>query len=199
MSKRYVLGLMAANRTGILAAVTTALGELGGDIHEVSQTVMQQFFTIILSADFPDHRDPKVIVSHLEGVCKPFGVEVILKDPAGEALQSPPPEGVEKYFLTLTGHDTPGIVAKISGRLARERIDITDLYGLRSNGGQRFVMILELAIPVGVDAMALRTELEQLGGPIGLSATLQHENIFAATNDPRPVRIAAMQRAAKET
>jgi glycine cleavage system transcriptional repressor len=191
VSKRYVLGLMAANRTGILAAVATALGELGGDIHEVSQTVMQQFFTIILAADFPDHRDPNVIVSHLEGVCKPFGVEVVLKDPGREILQSPPSEGVEKYFLTLTGHDTPGIVAQISGRLARERIDITDLYGLRRDGDKSFVMILELAIPVGVDAMSLRTELEQLGKPIGLSANLQHENIFAATNDPRPVRISA--------
>ena len=184
---------MAANRTGIIAAVTTALGELGGDIHEVSQTVMQQFFTIILAADFPDHRDPEVIVSHLEGVCRPFGVQVILKDPSSETLQNPAPEGIDKYFLTLTGHDTPGIVAQISGRLARERIDITDLYGVRREGQASFVMILELAIPVGVDAMSLRADLEKLGTPIGLSATLQHENIFAATNDPRPVRIAAVK------
>jgi glycine cleavage system transcriptional repressor len=188
---------MAANRTGILAAVATALAELGGDIQEVSQTVMQKFFTIILAADFPDHRDPKVIVNHLEGVCRPFGVQVILKDPARETLQDQPAEGVEKYFLTLTGHDTPGIVAQISGRLARERIDITDLYGLRRENDKSFVMILELAIPVGVDAMTLRSELEQLGGSIGLSATLQHENIFAATNDPLPVRISPARRAAQ--
>ncbi|MGE5191231.1 MAG: ACT domain-containing protein, partial [Deltaproteobacteria bacterium] len=36
MSKRYVLCLMAADRPGILAAVTTALAELGGDIAEIS-------------------------------------------------------------------------------------------------------------------------------------------------------------------
>ena len=41
MSKRYVLCLTAANRTGILAAVTRALSELGGDIDEVSQAVMK--------------------------------------------------------------------------------------------------------------------------------------------------------------
>ena len=49
-------------------------------------------------------------------------------------------------------------------------------------------------LPIGVDAMALRADLEKLGKPIGLAATLQHENIFAATNDPRPVRIAALKR-----
>lgn len=194
MSKRYIIGLMAANRTGILAALTTALAELGGDIHEASQTVMQQFFTIILAADFPDHRDPQVIVNHIRGVCQPFGVDVSLRDPSAETLQFAPPEGVEKYFLTLTGHDTPGIIGRISARLASEAIDITDLYALRQNNDQSFVMILELAMPPGVDAFALRTELEQLGGSIGLSATLQHENIFEATNDPRPVRISAGRR-----
>jgi len=194
VSKRYIIGLMAANRTGILAALATALAELGGDIHEASQTVMQKFFTIILAADFPDHRDPEVIVNHIRGVGRPFGVEVFLKDPSHEALQEQAAEGTEKYFLTLTGHDTPGIIGQISSCLAREAIDITDMYARRQDNDTQFVMILELAMPVGADALSLRQELEQLGTPIGLSATLQHENIFAATNDPRPVRIFADKR-----
>ena len=90
MAKRYVIGLMAANRTGILAAVTTAMAELGGDIQEVSQTVMQKFFTIILAADFPDHRQAEVIVEHLRDACRQFGVEVILKDPDQEPLADAP-------------------------------------------------------------------------------------------------------------
>lgn len=194
MSKRYVIGLMAANRTGILAAVTTAMAELGGDIQEVSQTVMQKFFTIILAADFPDHRQAEVIVEHLRDACRPFGVEVILKDPDLEPLADVPSDGIEKYFLTLTGHDAPGITARITGRLAREQIDITDLYGITQGPDRSFIMIMELAIPTGVDALALQRELEQLGKPVGLMATLQHENIFAATNDPRPVKISAGKR-----
>lgn len=194
VSKRYIIGLMAANRTGILAALSTALAELGGDIHEASQTVMEKFFTIILAADFPDHRDPQVIVDHIRGICSPFGVEVYLKDPEREKLQEGPNGQFEKCFLTLTGHDTPGIIRQISARLARDEIDIRDLYALRRENEKAFVMILELAIPPGVDILALQGELEQLGAPIGLSATLQHANIFAATNDPRPVRIGALGR-----
>lgn len=192
MSKNYVLTLTAANRTGILAAVAKALGELGGNIREISQTVVQQFFTIILSAEFPDHRDPEVIVNHLEGVCRPFGIQVILRDPLEETPERPIAEGVERYFLTLTGEDAPGIVARISGRLARERIDITDMYGVRRD--QSFVMILELAIPVGVDTAALRDDLEKLGGTVGLSATLEHETSFSAINDPRRARVSAVTR-----
>jgi predicted amino acid-binding ACT domain protein len=119
-------------------------------------------------------------------------VQVILKDPDRDSRQSPLPGGVEKHFLTLTGRDTPGIVAQISGRLARERIDITDLYGVRRD--QSFVMILELEVPIGVNILALRTDLEKLGAPIGLSATLQHENSFTSIDDPRQPRISAVKR-----
>src|SRR5262249_54451583 len=137
--------------------------------------------------DFPEHRDPKVIVDHIRGVCRPYGVEVCLKDPTQETLQSDPEGQVEKYFLTLTGHDTPGIIRQISSRLAEENIDIVDLYALRKTQDLSFGMILELAVPAGVNALKLQTEVETLGEAIGLSATLQHADIFAATNDARPV------------
>ena len=189
MSKRYIVTLMAANRVGILAAVTTSLAELGGDIQEVSQTVMQGFFTIIMSAEFPEHRDPSVIIDHIRGVCRPFGVEVSLKDPKLETLQELPTEGIEKYFLTAEGEDKPGMIRQISARLAQEEIDITDVFARRAENGKTFVMVMELAVPGGVDALALQRELEQLGSAVGLSAALQHEDIFSATNDPRPVRL----------
>src|SRR5579863_5909896 len=150
MSKRYIITLMATNRVGILAAVTTSLAELGGDIQEVSQTVMQRFFTIIMSAEFPDTRDRSVIVDHIRGLCRPFGVEVNLKDPEEETLQDVQSEGIEKYYLTAEGKDKPGMIRQISARLAQEGIDITDVYARRADQGQTFVMVMELAVPRGV-------------------------------------------------
>jgi glycine cleavage system transcriptional repressor len=173
MSKRYVLCLTAANRTGILAAVATALSELGGDIHEINHTTVANFFAIILAADFPEHRDPDVIVGHVEGVCRPFGVEVILKDPAGEPVDELPPVTGEPYVLNLAGRDAPGIVARISACLAREGIDITDLRGVRADDGKSFTLVLNLAVPTHVDAPSLQRELEQLGASLGLSAELK--------------------------
>ena len=190
MTKRYIITLMAANRVGIIAAVTKALAELGGNLQEVSQTVMQKFFTIILAAEFPLDRGPQLIVDHLRDACRTFGVEVNLKDPELEGPGNEPPEGLEKYFLTVTGSDKPGIIREISARLARERIDITDLYAVRNENDASFVMVMELAVPQGVDALSLQEDLEQIGSTVGLSAALQHENIFAATNDPRPVKVA---------
>jgi glycine cleavage system transcriptional repressor len=189
MARKYIITLMAANRVGILAAVTTSLTELGGDLQEVSQTVMQNFFTIIMAAEFPDHRDPDVILEHIRGVCRPFGIEVSLKDPSRETLQEAPTGGFERYFLTAEGEDRPGMIRQISARLAQDGIDITDLYARRGEHDRLFVMVMELAVPLGVNALVLQKELEELGSAVGLSAALQHEDIFAATNDPRPVRV----------
>ncbi len=173
MSKRYVLCLTAANRTGILAAVATALAELGGDIAEINHTVVKNFFAIILAADFPEGRDPQVIVGHLEGVCRPFGVEVILKDPDLETVEEGSPGKSEDYVLTITGRDAPGVVARVSGRLAREGIDITDLHGTRHDDGRTFALVLELSVPEGADAALLQAELEELGASLGLTARLK--------------------------
>jgi glycine cleavage system transcriptional repressor len=173
MSKRYVLCLTAADRPGILAAVTNALAELGGDIAEINHTVVKHFFAIILAADFPEERDRQVIVGHLQGVCRPFGVEVILKDPDREIVPEPSPGKSHSYVLTTTGRDAPGVVARISGRLAREGIDITDLHGIRRDDGRSFELVLNLAVPVSVNATQLEAELEQLGTSLGLSARLK--------------------------
>ncbi len=194
MAHRYILTLMAANRVGILSSVARALADLGGDLQEVSQTVMQKFFTIILAAEFPEDRRPEEIVEHIRDVCHPYGVEVSLKDPARETLQEDVGPGGEKYFLTITGQDEPGIIREITGQLSTQNIDVTDLYAVRNRHDRSFVLIMELSVPEGVDPVALQSDLESLGSRSGLSASMQHENIFLATNDPRPVRITLPRR-----
>ncbi|MCA9039062.1 MAG: hypothetical protein KDA65_01805 [Planctomycetaceae bacterium] len=188
MSKRYIITLMAANRVGILSAVTTGLAELGANLMEVSQTVLNRFFTIILDAEFPEHRKPEVIVAHLKDFCRPYGVEVDLKDPEQEILQEMSEDDVERFFLTVTGNDEPGLIRQISARISQEGIDISDLYAKRQPD-LSFVMVMELSVPYGIDVLQLKNDLESLCLKEGLIVTLQHENIFAATNDPRPIRL----------
>ena len=186
MSKHYVLGLMAANRTGILAAVSTALAELSGNIRDIRLTVVEHFFTIILSADFPDHRDPDVIISHLEGVGRPFGLSVLLRDPAAEALPDSPSVDCLIYQLTLKGNDPPGVLARFSAQLASAQIDITDMYGWR--GEQELpVILLELAIPGDVNIATLRSQLEEIGQGFQLETKLQFVGA-GPSRDPRPLR-----------
>jgi len=188
MSKEYVLTLTAANRIGILAAVSTGIAELGGDVRQIDVSVMRRFFTIILSADFPDERKPDVIVDHLRGIGRPYGLEVVLNDPETTPLQEPP-RSAETYYLTLTGSNQPGTMRQIASRLTQEGVDISDLYAVRGEDGATFRMLLELVVPPGVDPADLSAAMESLNDETTISAHLQSAEEFLGAGAAVPLRL----------
>ncbi len=48
---RIVITVIGPDRVGIIAAVTTALAENSINILDISQTIMQEFFVMVLVAD----------------------------------------------------------------------------------------------------------------------------------------------------
>ena len=176
MPRQFIITLMAVNRVGVLAAITQALAELGGDLQEVSQTILKNYFTMILSVEFPEDRDPEVVLDHFRSVCRPFGIVIDLKDPAAnDSITLGRPRPADTYYLTGRGEDTPGLLRKIAARLAEENIDILNMYGTREEPGGECAMILELSIPEDVDKGNLRENLRSLSSVIGLEARLDHE------------------------
>lgn len=192
MAKQYVMSVMAVNRVGILAALATALDELRGSFVDVSQAVMRQYFSMIIAAEFPDERDPAVIVEHIQAVCRPFGGVVTLKDPAEDeemGLTPPEPLGVNEevsYLLRITGQDRPGILRRVAHRLAQEGIDVVDLYGIRRDEDNTFVTCLQLAVPIGVNVVFLQKDLSQMLGAEGLAVSLFHDHVLQAISQPEP-------------
>ena len=189
MNKRYIMTVLAANRTGILAALANALDELGGNIRDVSQAVIQKFFAVIMAADFPADQDPEVIVDHIRAVCRPFGAEVTLRDPAIEmgfdGETEPTPK--ERYVLTLAGPDRPGVLRFLAHRLALDGIDLVDLQGRQRESDQTFLSAMELSVPPGTDALQLCEELKREFETDGITVTMQHRRIVAALAHPEPV------------
>lgn len=175
MSKRYIIGLMGANRTGVLTAVTNALAELGGDIHEASQKVLQGHFTILLAADFPAHRNMHVIETHLRGICAAFGVDIYIHDPTRDSFDGLSNRDVRTspYSLTVSGLNAPGVIGHISARLARDNVDIGDLYGVQQSPDTSFMLMLELLVPELVEVEALEQDLLALGHSLGLEICLR--------------------------
>ncbi len=48
---KAVVSVIGKDKTGIIAAVSTALFQLGINIEDLSQTIMQQYFTMIMMVD----------------------------------------------------------------------------------------------------------------------------------------------------
>ena len=57
MPSQVVISLMSRDRVGIIAAVAKSIFSLNGTICAISQTVMDQYFTILLTADFAGDHD----------------------------------------------------------------------------------------------------------------------------------------------
>lgn len=164
MAKEYIITMTAANRSGILSAVTRAMADLGADLRECSQTVVRGFFTMIFSAEFPESVDAGIIRDHLSDVCRPFGIEVGLKDPAREAIQDPGGNSSGCTFaLRLGGTNRPGVLRKLSTVIGMRRADITGMHAVRTADGEGFEMVMKLAVPPDCSISDLIHELQVAG------------------------------------
>jgi len=181
--KEYVVSVLARDRVGIIRDVSAALTSLGGNITHLSQTVLRGYFTLIIPTQMPDELTLDDIREAVErkGAEGEFMVSIHPYQDGAPALAT----ATERFTLSLRGNDKPGIIARTTAYLAERGINIDDFYAYVSDGG--FLMLVQVSIPVGVDVEQVQAGLAQMGREFGLIVPLQHEDVFRATSDVRPV------------
>jgi len=174
-SMRYTISVLARDHVGIIADVSEALFNLGGNIEAMSQTTVQRWFTMILCAVFPETVSAAAIQSALEtqAGCR------VLVSPQDAAAGGSAVRG-EPFVATVVGADKPGIVRGLAACFAQNGVNIEDVWNEVRDG--RFIVIFHLTVPEDVDPDTLRRQLEQRAAGLDVSLRLQHQDIFAATN-----------------
>ena len=180
----YIVTVMARDRVGIVADVSGALFKLGGNITDLSQTLLRGYFTLIISVGTPDSVTADSIRSSVAAAGAAGEFDVGVKPYEPEPAQAP--AETELFVLTTRGRDRPGIIARVTSYLAGQGINIEDFYARVVSGD--LLMIIQAAVPTRLNIHDLQREIEQVGAEFGLTAHLQHENIFRMTNELRPVR-----------
>ena len=172
--KEWIIIMTAANRAGILAAVTRAMHDLKGDLRESSQTVVRGFFTMIFSADFPETIGQEVIRDHLQDVCRPFSIDLAVRDPETHLpVYAAGVQDTRAFRLRVGGRNEPGFLQVLSQLMARLDIDITGMHAVRTAENGEFEMILKLALPSSVVPDHLLQEIETVGRNFGTTAELR--------------------------
>ena len=97
------------------------------------------------------------------------------------------PTPKERYVLTLSGRDRPGVLRFLAHRLALDGIDLVDLQGQHQESNHTFLTAMELAVPPGVDGLQLCEELKHEFQSDGITVSLQHRRVIAALAHPEPV------------
>ncbi len=83
----------------------------------------------------------------------------------------------DRVVLTVVGLDKVGIVAKISGLLARNKVNIIDISQTIMGDLFTMIMLVDMA-GADLEVEALRKRLERLGRQIGLQIIVQHEQVY---------------------
>ncbi len=183
----YFVSVMAADRPGLIALIGEQVDALGGTIEDLSQTVMQGFFTVLLLAHFP----AGVSAAELEHRLQAAGDDLAVGVRSGG--RAPVTAEGERFILSARGPDRPGVVGALGQFLAGRDIAIEDMYARREGApASEYVMVLQLRCPPTGDIRQLQLDLSELADDLGMIAHLQHENVFLATNEIRAVRALAL-------
>lgn len=178
----FAISVMAEDRKGIVHEVALAISELGGDIEDISQTVLRGHFVMMLLATFPT----AVVQAEIVGALAQIGGKLDLKPEIGvKPLSAVPPAEPKRaqrdvYVLTASGADRIGFVASVAGFCAENQINILDLDTRAVDGN--YLMLLQVDLS-GVDPRAAQTALAQFSEESGLRTTLQHYDVFQATQE----------------
>jgi glycine cleavage system transcriptional repressor len=180
MPSDFVISVMSLDRVGIVAGLTEAVLELGGNIDAISQTVLKGYFTIIVTAHFDEEADAGALAAAVRARGAQGELEVSVQ-PRRKLEPRPVVPDAQRFILTVSGPDRKGVIHRISSYLASRSINVEDLYAYRE--GERFVLLAQVEVPPGQELERLQMDVASLWAPGDMEVTLQHENIFLATNN----------------
>ena len=171
-----VIAVMDRDRPGIVAEVTEAISAMGGNLADLSQTVLHGYFTMILAAVFPSGLSSRQIEQALsDGISS--RVFVI------EAEGLPPETGHSEhvYVLSAIGRDRVGLVARVSRFCCDRGVNILDLTSHAED--DQYTMMLQIDLSNIENVERFEQDLGVFGKDSGLHLALQHNDIFRATNE----------------
>ncbi len=82
-------------------------------------------------------------------------------------------------IVTVVGKDSVGIIAKVSGIMADNSINILDISQTIMNGFFTMIMVTDVSVCTK-EIQEVRDILDKLGKELGVTITIQHEDVFQA-------------------
>ena len=164
----FAVFAIGEDRPGIVAGLTAALYEAGGNLEDVASSILRGHFAMTLVVDADASADQ--LEAKLTDAVRPLGVSVTVRDVETGAPRRAQPT----HSLVAYAADRPGIVAGLAGVLADRSVNVTDLSSrLTAEDQPVYVMVAEVSLPSGLDPDELGRELEARGRELGVDVTFR--------------------------
>jgi predicted amino acid-binding ACT domain protein len=167
-TRTFVLSLTGPDRPGIVAAVTGVLAGRGVNLEDAEMAILRGHFAVVLVLAATDDVDADALRAELEeaGASIPLETVSFTEVPA---LATAPAE--PSHAITVYGADHPGIVHAVTKALAESGVNIV---GLTTRvAGDIYAMLLEVALPAGLDEAGVEEALSTVGAEQGVDVSMR--------------------------
>lgn len=182
---RYMISVVVPDRVALLRDITTPLTDMGANIDGISQTVVEGYFTVLLTASFEDGRSADAIRAalseHFERGAASIDVRVYDAPAARRHVTG------DRYVVIVTGVDRQGVLKAVTTFLAERGINIEDWHV--AFDPPRVTHIGEITVPTTLDISQLQDGFREVLNGLGLRGFVQHENIFRVTNEVGAIKL----------
>ena len=160
------VSVIGVDRPGIIAAVTGALAQVGGNLEDSSMTILGGHFAMSLIVSL--EADDDAVRAALEPVTASLGLSSFV----GKVTDQPDHTSTgSPYVVSVHGADRPGIVSRVMGVIASYGGNVSDLTTRLS--GELYVVVADVEVPLDVDIDALRGSLDAAADELGVEITVR--------------------------
>ncbi|MCU1676140.1 MAG: amino acid-binding protein [Frankiales bacterium] len=165
-TREVAISVIGADRVGIIAALTSALADLGSNIEDSSMTILRGHFAMTLIISTPASVDG--VRAAVSGVAESLELLIDVREVAviPAALH-----GGMGHTLVVQGADRPRIVARIMAVVAAHGGNVTDL--TTRLVGSMYLLVAEVDLRSAADADALADALSAVASELGVDASLR--------------------------
>ena len=155
----FALSAIGRDRPGIVAGISAALLELGGNIDDSQMSILHGQFAVMLVVSVPAEVERDELEGRMAAVAEDLGLEAISVSGIDESA----PVSTPTHVLTVYGADHPGIVHAVSIALADRGANISDLKTRRTGAAEEAVYVMVMEVSVPGDPAELTAALEEVG------------------------------------
>lgn len=167
----FAVTAVGADRPGIVAAVTGALVDHGGNLEDTSMSILRGHFAMVMIVAAPDDVVDVDLESALTAATSDLGLVVSVR-PVHDSHAAATGDA-DGWTVVVFGADHPGIVHGVTRHLAECGVNVVDLSTRVTDAEPPiYAMVMEVTLPEGLDSDGLRRNLEDVAVALGVTCTL---------------------------
>ena len=174
--KHAMITVIGKDRPGIIAAVTRILFQNHCNLEDVSMTILEGEFAMMVVIALGRRSRKTSITAALQRLETHGALSFFWKDLTRRLVRGEKhPQGVETYLVSAVGPDQTGIVYKISSLLSRFGLNITDLNCKILGHGKSslYALLLEVDVPKRFRLPRMKKSLASCGRNLGIEIHLK--------------------------